>query len=304
MANILTVQANAKINVYLRVIGRYDDGYHRLETIFQEIDFGDELTFQHASENSLSLTVEGYDLPADGSNLVVKAACLLKKEFGIKAGASITLKKVVPVGAGLGGGSSDAAASLRGLIELWKIPVSAQHVHDLAATLGADVPFFLHGGTGLGTGRGDCIRVLPDLPPKPLIILKPDISISTAWVYQHFKAENLRDDLTKLNHSINISTLIKRLSGEASYESLLINDLERVVLPRFPEVARLRSLLSLNGAEVALMTGSGSAVFGLFNDEETRDAAFTNLATEECFKIKTAFSSGRHVQGSECDGPD
>ncbi|MBN2383142.1 4-(cytidine 5'-diphospho)-2-C-methyl-D-erythritol kinase [bacterium] len=293
--NGLTIKANAKINLCLRVVGRRTDGYHQIETIFQEIDFGDILTMQ-PSTGDIKFEVRGLSVPTDETNLVMRAVAAMRAQFRTSQGVRIVLEKKIPIGAGLGGGSSDAAATLKGLSAVWNIRATAEQLHAIAARLGADVPFFLQGGSCLGTGRGDILTPIPDLKPFPLLILKPDCAINTTWVYQHFRTENEQSDLTKLAPFINISTLVQKIDWLESVKSLLVNDLEQVVLPRFAEVARLRTMLLERGASVSLMSGSGSTVFGLFQDERARDVAYDGISDQECLRLKAAFARRQDLQ--------
>ncbi|MFC1849969.1 4-(cytidine 5'-diphospho)-2-C-methyl-D-erythritol kinase [candidate division CSSED10-310 bacterium] len=272
---VIRIKARAKINLYLRVICKRSDGYHELVTLFQEIDLADTLTFAPAPKEII-LSVNCPSLPDNEDNLVLKAARLLQTYTHPPLGAAITLEKKIPLAAGLGGGSSDAAATLIGLTQLWQLTLSQSELGNLAAQLGADVPFFIHGGTALGRGRGDEIEPISPLPPEPILLLKPKLRISSAWVYKNYRVH-----LTKSAQTINITNLIKDYKQKRALKTLLRNDLEEVVLSRFPEVERLKSLLLEKGAQIALLSGSGPTVFGLFEGAESRDQAYQALEGEK-----------------------
>lgn len=278
----LTVKARAKINIYLRVVGKLPDNFHELETLFQELELADIITIRPADE--LRLTVHNASLPANEDNLVIKAAALLRNRYHIQKGADITLEKNIPVAAGLGGGSSDAAATLSALAKFWSLPVNEKELIDMAASLGADIPFFFYGGTALGFGRGDRIEALPDIGPYPCLLVKPDFDVSTAWVYKNFKFP-----LTKSPRIINIHNLIGELRTVENFSTLCVNDLESVVLQRFPVIEELKKTLMIRGARVAMMTGSGPTVFGIFADSETCCQAGQSMTGFSGSVIPTSF---------------
>lgn len=250
------VRAFAKINLTLRVLGRRPDGYHELRTVFQSLTLHDLLTFE-AATGALQIRCDDPECPTDGRNLVWKAAELLWRaggRRGVPRGLQISIRKRIPMQAGLGGGSSDAAAALRALAPLWAPRLGADHLVRLAASLGADVPFFLVGGTALGLERGD--RLFPLLPSARswVVLAQPDCRVSTADAYRWFDAQPLRRGRTA-----------DGLYGEER------NDLEGPVAIRYPAITRVVRALKGRGARWAAMSGSGSVCFGLF---PTRGAAF------------------------------
>lgn len=259
--HLARVRAYAKINLDLRVLGRRADGYHEIRTIFQTITLHDTLSFSHA-RGALRLTTSDPAVPADRTNIVWRAAALVWQASGRKGephGLSIRIVKRIPTQAGLGGGSSDAAAALITLNRIWNAKLSASDLAALAATLGSDVPFFLLGGTALGLGRGELIYPLPDLPPRPIVVAAPGRGVSTADAYRW------------LAGSDRVTGRPQRLPVPWPPHELAVgNDFEPVVFSRVPAAARLRRLFGRAGAEPALLSGSGSAVVGVFASE--RDA--------------------------------
>jgi 4-diphosphocytidyl-2-C-methyl-D-erythritol kinase len=257
----------AKVNLALRVIGRRDDGYHELETILQTVSLHDTLHF--AANDGIVLECDDPRVPIDDSNLIVKAAKLLAEAVSVGEGARIFLEKRIPFPGGLGGGSSNAAVALIGLSRLWEIDAKADDLHSIAAKIGADVPFFLHGGTALGTGRGDVIEELDDAPLQNILIITPNIDVPTSDIFSRFAADNLTSTASK-------SILLNyRFQPEERY--VFGNDLETTVFAMHPEVGSVkRELLDL-GAKAALMSGSGASVFAVFEKEETRQAALKAL---------------------------
>lgn len=265
----VSVDAFAKVNRTLRVLGRRPDGFHEIDTIFQTVDLTDRMDFLDGEEGigDVSLTIEGADLPVDGSNLILRAAAALRENFGVNRGARIHLSKKIPVGGGLGGGSSNAAATLRGLSELWNLRAADADLHLVAAQIGSDVPFFLLGGRARGTGRGEILTPLPDGPGEWLVLVFPPFSLSTAAVYGALSAAAL----TELAAAIN-------LPGSDPCGGPDRNDLEPAAESLRGELRRFRSALSNLGATSARLSGSGSTVYGVFGDEEFARRAIEGLA--------------------------
>ena len=264
----------AKINLGLRVLGRRPDGYHELSTVFQTISLADRMLFEPAHD--LSLEVGGHwPVPADSDNLVLKAARLLAERFPGK-GARITLEKEIPPGAGLGGGSSDAAVTLLALCVLWGIDHDPLTLDTLARQLGADVPFFLHGGTCMGVGRGDEILPLADARPWPLVVVWPGSGLSTREVFG------------ALPESLTMKRILSSMRGfvaspVAETESVeppdLTNDLETTAFRQLPLLEKQRERLMNAGAIAVAMSGSGSAVFGLFSGEARLERIAASLSS-------------------------
>lgn len=242
----ISLSAHAKINLYLFVGSREPSGFHQLETLFQEISLHDQLTFER-TEGPIELHVNSGDVPAGPDNLVVKALRLLKKKMGTRYGMRVHLRKNIPVGAGLGGGSSDAAAALRAGWRLWSRSTT-KTVPDIlfscAKKLGADVSFFLHGGRALAGGYGEKLMPLPRGGKRWLVLIYPRVAVSTAFAYKEL--DRFRS---------------KKRRGHVEQENSF-NSFEPVILPRFPGIAKAHRTLQTLGCESVLMSGSGSAVFG------------------------------------------
>ena len=268
----------AKINWTLRVLGKREDGYHELYTVFQTVSLKDTLRFDVAGE--LTLTCNNPAVPVDERNLVLQAARALQKRFDCGAGATVDLQKHIPFPAGLGGGSSNAAVALIGLRQLWGLHASDEDLRAVAATIGADIPFFLEGGTAIGTGRGDIIEKAEAVSEPYLLIITPDIAVPTPDVFAALGAPTL----TKEALETNLTVCRKDAFGWRPRHSELINDLELVVFRKFPEVERAKNSLLKLGAVNAAMSGSGASVFGIFDKQETRQAAIEALASERSWR--------------------
>lgn len=263
----ISVKAFAKINLGLLITGRRDDGYHTLETIFAPVNWFDLLDF--TVDGTISMSCSNLDLPADGSNLCIRAAEALQEFSGTSAGVRISLVKQIPFGAGLGGGSSDAATTLRVLNELWEIHASSADLHRLAVKLGADVPYFL-GMKGLAsaTGIGELLDDLCLTLPYHIVTVFPEEQVSTVWAYRNFypKFDRSVPDLKPL-----AVQLCER--GDTGVLKLFTNDFEPVVFDHYPVVRRTRDELSEAGSFFVSLSGSGSAVYGLFDDAAKAQAA-------------------------------
>jgi 4-diphosphocytidyl-2-C-methyl-D-erythritol kinase len=250
----MKILAPAKINLFLEVTGRRPDGYHTLASVMQTVSLYDEITIvPHPSR--LSLKCNRPDLPVDERNLALKAALRLKEALGVEAGATITLKKNIPLGAGLGGGSSDAAAVLKGLLKLWKKRIPREKLVKIAAGLGADVPFFLQGGAAVARGIGEKLEPIKGVPRAWFILVYPGFPVSTAWVYQ-----NLCFPLTRKQKITTMKHLLQLNSPPDSWGRRMFNRLEDVVLPKYSDIRRIKETLEGLGCP-SLMSGSGSTVF-------------------------------------------
>ncbi|MEE9584002.1 MAG: 4-(cytidine 5'-diphospho)-2-C-methyl-D-erythritol kinase [Candidatus Brocadiales bacterium] len=254
----ITLTAPAKINLFLEVLGKRPDGYHELETVMQEIDLADTLRLEVTDrDQDIELTCTEPDIPCDQDNLVWKAARIFQKETGIKSGVRVHLIKRIPVAAGLGGGSSDAATVLKGLNTLCNTDLSETRLMDMAARLGSDVPFFVKGGTALCKGRGEIVTPLEVKHRFSYILLYPNIRVSTAKVYN-----NLKIDLTREKKDVNF--IVKALLSDSadSLNISLFNRLEEVALELYPELRRFKGLLESYLSDGVLLSGSGSAIYG------------------------------------------
>lgn len=279
MPHTITIKAPAKINWFLRVLGLRNDGFHEIQSLMQKVTLFDTLTFV-ASED---LTISGAaGIPAE-ENLVYKTALILKDKYGINKGAAIHIDKKIPMGAGLGGGSSDAAAALLGLNRLWSLHLSIEELCKAGERIGSDVPFFLFSPISLVQGRGERITPRKAVKPISLLLVKPSISVSTAWAYKELSASReeagKRPELTKKADKVNnIEHFIRSIeradiSKIAGYSGAVLNDLESVTLNSFPVIAGIKEKLREKGSIFALMSGSGSTVFGVFDCLEKAEEA-------------------------------
>lgn len=267
-----------KINWHLRVLGKRADGFHELCTIFQTVSLFDRLTFSE-SENLL-LACTDKNLPADERNLVIKAAKLLQDDFDISKGAKIYLEKNIPSPGGLGGGSSNAAIALLGLAKLWNLKIGFSDLLNFAKRLGSDVPFFLYGGTALGTRRGSEIFPLPNIEEKFILIVTPDEIVSTSEAFARLKATNLTNFESKSILQICRKEALKFNPRQGS----LKNDFESRVFDFAPETKRVKETLFDLGARTALLSGSGASVFCIFDTKETRQTAQKALTVEKTWR--------------------
>jgi 4-diphosphocytidyl-2-C-methyl-D-erythritol kinase len=262
----IQITANAKINLALAIKYRRPDGYHELESIFQEIDFGDDLEIRKSEGIQFSSDYKA--LETDPANLCTAAGGLMMRSFGIP-GLSIHLKKRIPVGAGLGGGSSDAAAVLKAADRLFGLGLGPAGLTRPAEHLGSDVPFFLYGKTAYVTGRGDVIKPLSGGASYHLLLVFPGIKIPTVWAYK-----NLDLDLTKKLHGHKFKGFEFHETGIAEFRNSYFNDFERTVFAAYPALQDIRKRVYDAGADFAAMSGSGSTIFGVFADESrARDAS-------------------------------
>ena len=275
--NKLTLKSPAKINLGLRIIKKRADGYHDIETIFQMISIFDTLTFRQCGSGIVFKT-NHKNLPLDGNNFVVKAAKLLLQEAEVKQGVEIFLKKTIPIGAGLGGGSSNAAFTLIGLNNFFQLNLNKKDLLKIALKLGSDVPFFLYGSTALGRGRGE---ILTSLKLKKhinlhVVVVFPGFFISTGSVYEDFKF-----GLTSNSKDNNILAPFFEKGDTAELGFCLINDLEVIVCKKYPILSKIKKKLVKFGAIGAQVSGSGSSVFGLFLQRESAIIAAEKLKMKD-----------------------
>jgi len=271
----------AKINWHLRILGKRPDGYHEVLTVLQTVSLHDDLTFELREDGKLVLTCDDPDIPTDDTNLIVKAALALRDRLQSASGAEIKLTKRIPPKAGLGGASSNAAVALLALNVLWNGALGIEDLLPVAARLGADVPFFLSGGRSTATGTGTDIFPLPDGPKQRLIIITPNAAVSTANAYASLNAASL----TTSNSDSILSSSLAELFSADSRQWPLRNDFERVIFEIEPEIRRAKIALQEAGARGALLAGSGSSVFGIFDDEAARDCALNNLRREAGWRV-------------------
>lgn len=264
MIDKTTQRAYAKINIGLDVLRRRADGYHEVKMIMQTVDIYDELVLERRKEPGIELRMDNSDLPSGGDNLICRAADLLFREKKITEGVNISLTKRIPIAAGMAGGSADAAAALRGVNELFDLGYSLTELQALGVGLGADIPYCLAGGTMLSEGIGEILTPLPAPPAAHLVIAKPDINVSTAFVYGNLHADSLawHPDIDGMIAALQKGDL-DGITGR------LGNVLETVTVKAHPVIEQIKELLRKQGAENALMSGSGPTVFGIFKEKET-----------------------------------
>jgi 4-diphosphocytidyl-2-C-methyl-D-erythritol kinase len=267
----VTLRAFAKINLALRVKEARPDGYHEVQTILQAIDLFDRVTIA-GRRGPFTIRCDTRGIPLDRTNLVWQAALRLWQAAGLAGeprNVAIMLQKRIPMKAGLGGGSSDAAAALLGLRRVWKLPVSDEDLNAIAAALGSDVPYFFVGGTALALGRGEDVYPLEDLPRLWVVLVFPPFGVSTRDAYGWLDAERLREPVSPEA----FESRSRRLFGGRP----LVNDLEAPVIDRHPLIAVLKQRLATGGAIMAAMSGSGSTVFGVFESEKAANASAGSL---------------------------
>ncbi len=284
--NEITLPSFAKINLILRIIGKRRDGFHTVHTVLQTVDLHDELVFDFVPASSFHVTLNFLNstIPADETNLIYRACKTFDEIYPLCHRVNVKVKKRIPVESGLGGGSSNAACTLIALSCLYDWPIASKDLHRIAGTLGSDIPFFLQGGTALGTVRGNRILALHNWPDAKVLLVVPEINCSTAVIYKEYDRRNL---LTPVSKSIKIRG-VQRPESQRDYVSLVKNDLERVVFDLNPELDSIKKRLLELGAIAAALTGSGSAIFGLFSNTVDFDRA------AEAFpgSIRTRFVSG------------
>ncbi|MFC0190367.1 4-(cytidine 5'-diphospho)-2-C-methyl-D-erythritol kinase [Fictibacillus aquaticus] len=267
----VSVKAPAKINLSLDVLSKRPDGYHEVEMVMTTVDLADRIELTPLEENKITIESSGGFVPLDGRNLAYQAALLLKEEFHIKEGVHIHISKHIPVAAGLAGGSSDAAAALKGLNEMWGLNLSLDELAERGAKIGSDVSFCVYGGTALATGRGEFIQLLNAPPPCWVLLAKPPIGVSTAEVYRNLKVDNLEHpDTAAMVDAIKQKDFSKVCSQ-------LGNVLESVTLNMYPEVRQIKEQMIRLGADGVLMSGSGPTVFGLFQHESRVQRVYNGL---------------------------
>lgn len=268
----MRVRAMAKINLGLDVTKKRADGYHEVRMVMQTIRMYDQLDIEISPTPGIRMETNLSYLPVNENNLVCKAAKLLMDEFDVKKGLDIKLKKVIPVAAGMAGGSSDAAAAMVGVNKIFKLGLSRQELMNRAVAVGADVPYCIMRGTALAEGIGEQLMILPDAPKCYVLIGKPGISVSTKFVYGNLKVDEIKEhpDIDKIISAIKENDFYEMASNMG-------NVLEEVTIPAYPVIQQIKQVMIDAGAINALMSGSGPTVFGLFDDEEKAIAASVTL---------------------------
>ena len=264
----IVINSNAKVNLGLRVLKKKDDGYHDIITVFQEIDFFDIITLTK-NPNGYSFNSNVDWLKNNEDNLCIAAYRLMGENYDI-GGINIDLNKKIPAGSGLGGGSSNAASIMKGICELYNLNIPNNELESLAVNIGADVPFFINGSIQLGEGIGEKLTPLDKKISGKFLIIIPDIIVNTSWAYSQFK-----NGLDTSSSSINFASLLNDRTIDFNEITLIENDFESIVIPTYPEIGKIKEQLCAHGAQYASLSGSGSTVFGIFNDDALLDKAFS-----------------------------
>ncbi|MCM1494689.1 MAG: 4-(cytidine 5'-diphospho)-2-C-methyl-D-erythritol kinase [Bacteroides sp.] len=268
----ISLRANAKINLGLDVLRKREDGYHEVKMIMQSISLSDTLTLTRCPGTGIRLEADSEnacpDVPMNEDNLIYKAIRLLKEEFRIQEGVEAVLTKRIPVAAGMAGGSTDAAAALKGMNQLFSLGLSEQELCDRGVRLGADIPYCIMGGTALSEGIGEALTPLPEMPDCRILIAKPPIHVSTAFVYGNLKLQEIKahpdiDGMIEAIHRHDLHGIACRLG----------NVLETVTIPAHPVIAEIKDKMMVYGAARSLMSGSGPTVFGIFEQEQGAEQA-------------------------------
>ncbi|MGM0904606.1 MAG: 4-(cytidine 5'-diphospho)-2-C-methyl-D-erythritol kinase [Bacillota bacterium] len=267
----LLIKAPAKINLSLDVLHKRPDGYHEVEMVMTTIDLADRIEMSLLDKDTIKINSQNRFVPDDQRNLAYQAARLLKERFNVEKGVSIAIEKTIPVAAGLAGGSSDAAATLRGLNKLWQLGLSIDELATLGSEIGSDVSFCVYGGTALATGRGEIIQQLPAPPTCWVVLAKPFIGVSTAEIYRRLQIEGI-------NHP-NTNEMIRAIE-EKDFRKVcdhVGNVLEEVTLDLHPEVALIKDQMKRFGADAVLMSGSGPTVFSLVEHDSRMHRIYNGL---------------------------
>lgn len=272
--NEYKIKAYAKINLGLDVIGRLENGYHEVKMVMQTVGIYDELSFEK-TESGIVVTTDSGELPTDENNLIYKAARLMMETYGIAEGVRIHLQKNIPIAAGMAGGSTDAAATMKGINQLFGLECSLEELKKLGVRIGADVPYCIMGGTALAEGIGEQLTALPPAPECILLVAKPDINVSTKYVYEHLDAEGVEEhpDIDGMVEAIkngSLQGILERMG----------NVLETVTVKAHPIIDTIKNRMKELGAAEAMMSGSGPTVFGIFTDETKARDAYEQLKTE------------------------
>lgn len=289
--NSISLKSRAKINLSIDVIGKREDGYHIVEMIMQTIDLYDDIKLKELEEDNITIKSECSYIPLNEDNIVYKAAKLIKEKMDIKKGIEIFIKKNIPVAAGMAGGSSNAAAVLVGLNELWKLGLSKDELRELGLKLGADVPFCIEGGTALAEGIGEKLTYIKGINKDVnILVCKPDIFVSTKEVYQSL-------DIKNIEKRPDNKLLIEKLKNDdiVSVSNNMVNVLEEVTSKKYSDIKVIEDIIAKNGAMGTMMSGSGPTVFGFFDNEEKAKRARVELL-ENYSQVYVVTSSEKGVE--------
>ena len=272
------IKSYAKVNLGLKILDRLPDNYHSIFTIMQEIDLYDTIQIQKNNSGNITIDCDGsIKVPNDNNNLCIKAAKLIFKNYQINHGVDISLTKNIPVGAGLGGGSSNGAAILCELNRIFELNISKQNLHDLAFELGCDIPFFINGGIQISEGKGEKLTKLDlDLTEYFMLLIHPTFNVSTKWAYSFFK-NNLVDNFE--------CDKFRSFQDNLDWE-LFENDFENIIKSTYPEVVEIRKILESQSSLFVSLSGSGSTMFGVFKDFLKADITYQKLKTYHCHIVK------------------
>jgi 4-diphosphocytidyl-2-C-methyl-D-erythritol kinase len=273
----LTLGCAAKINLYLDVLRKRPDGYHDIETIIQPVSLLDEITLETGGRG-IELTGDDPAVPWNKENLCYRAARLFLERTGSREGLRIEVHKRIPAGAGLGGGSSDAAGVLIGSNELTGSPCSREELAEIALRLGSDVPFFIYGGPAVARGRGELLEAVDGLPGGWIILAKPDITVSTSWAYRHIRLR-----LTRNEHTVKLTHLLEGLRRFPAVKLETINSFENCVVAGFPEIGEVLADLRQEDPVMCSLSGSGSTCFALFSEENRAEEVSERLSGKGVF---------------------
>lgn len=283
----LEVKASAKINLSLDVLRKMENGYHELRMIMQTISLHDSVYLEKAA-SGIDIKCENSRVPQDKSNIAWKAASLLIERYGIRCGIRINIIKRIPVSAGLAGGSADAAAVLRGMNQLFSLGLDNSELRNLGVQLGADVPYCVEGGTKLAEGIGELLTDLPDFSGVDIVLVKPCIDVSTAWVYKNLNAGRI-SDVDRPDTKLICQAIGNRDIMTAA--AAMKNVLEKVTIPAHPIVQEAKERLLEAGALGSMMSGSGPTVFGIFSDSNMAAKAFNSLSADNRWQVFSAKTS-------------
>lgn len=274
----LSLKAYAKINLGLDVVRRLENGYHEVKMIMQTVGIYDTLSFEK-TESGIVITTDSGELPTDENNLIYKAAKLILDQYQVAGGVRINLNKEIPIAAGMAGGSTDAAATFKGINELYRLGCSLEELQELGVKVGADVPYCIMGGTALSEGIGEILTPLSPAPQCFVLVAKPDINVSTKYVYEHLDAAGISkhpdiDGMTAAIQAGDLQGILDRME----------NVLEKVTVQAHPIIDTIKAKMKELGAEQSLMSGSGPTVFGIFTDRIQAEAAYEGLKQEQLAK--------------------
>jgi len=275
----IKVTAKAKINLGLDVVRRREDGYHEVKMIMQTVALHDTLSIRRIPEKDIRIRTNVGDIPVDEHNLIYKTARLMMEHYPISEGIEVYLEKVIPVAAGMAGGSTDAAATFTGMNTLFQLGATQRELRELAVQIGADVPYCIMGGTALSEGIGEILTPLPAPPQCCLVIAKPDIYVSTKYVYENLHANELKhhpdiDGMIACIRKGDLHQMAKRME----------NVLENVTTKEYPIIEEIKDIMRENGALNALMSGSGPTVFGIFEKKEDAEKTMGELQRKKAAK--------------------